>query len=416
MIVRPNIPTRIDTHFLLWLPFVVLIIPQGTITRTFIPEVFFATFLFVAMLAVLLRASLKGQLISMPRSRINSPLLILIVYFLFLNPLLSVLYGNDFQRMLLTALSFVLLAVYYLISVQGLGVIKTRRLVMAFGVSGVVISMLVIGNYFLGDTSASDMRSTSIKGSRTLTLPLIPMAGVLFLSLTLTTRHRRTMLVFATLATICVIAVIMTVTRAMLLAYCAGIAIVFWLLITGHSNHHQRRHVFKVLGYFATAVLLLSTPFIAPWLSRLDPESEGDVGTILGRFDEYAAFLDGFFNSPIFGQGLGHLFVYPSLFDLTLSERGITVCHSHFFFLAGTTGLVGMLLYYTVIGAGIMRHWKMSRSMSMGDDSVGYVIGMLGAAVTGLLFTLSSTTFTTLSYNLFLAIFLHTSRLNWNAR
>jgi hypothetical protein len=52
----------------------------------------------------------------------------------------------------------------------------------------------------------------------------------------------------------------------------------------------------------------------------------------------------------------------------------------------------------------------------MGDDSGGYVIGMLGAAVAGLLFTLTSTTFTTLSYNLFLAIFLHTSRLNWSSR
>lgn len=416
MIVRPNISTRIGDYFLLWLPLIVLIVPQGTITRTFIPETIFAAFLFATMLAIFLRALQIGRGLAIRRSKINSPLLILIFYFLFLNPLLSVLYGNDFQRIMLTALPFVMLVVYYLISMQNLGVIQTRRLIMAFGISGVIISGMVVLNYFLGDTSATDFRSTNIEGSRTLTLPLIPMAGVLFLSLVLTTQRRRTMIVYVALAAICIVAVIMTVTRAMLIAYIVGVAIVLWRLTSGSSNH-QRRRVLKLVTIFTVLVVLLAIPFFSSWLNRLDSGNEGDVATILGRFDEYSAFLEGFYSSPIFGQGLGHLFFGRlSLYDLTLSENGITVCHSHFFLLAGATGLVGMLLYYTVIGAGIVRHWRVSKKMPSVDDSRGYVIGMLGAAVAGFTFTLSSTTFTTLSYNLFLAIFLHTSRLDWRAR
>jgi hypothetical protein len=414
---RPLVPLRRGAdQLLLLLPLVVLIVPQGTITRTFFPETAFAAFLVVTALTVFVRSALKGQFLSFPRSKINGPLLLLLAYLLLLNPLLSFVYGNEVQRVVITALPFLLLIVYYLISVERFSVTQTKRLVLAFGLSGVVNSAVVVGNYFVGDTSAVGMRSTVIEGSRTLTLPLIPMTGVLFFSLLLTARHARSVLIFTVLAAVCVVAILMTVTRAMLLAYGVGAVLVLWMLIIGKSDGCQRRRALARLGFFAVAIVFLALPFVAPWLSRLDAGSEGDVATILGRFDEYAAFLEGFFHSPIFGVGLGHLFVYPSAFDLTLSEQGITVAHSHFFFLAGTTGLVGVLLYYTVIGIGIARHWKSSKKVWKEDGTKGYVIGLLGAAVAGLLFTLTSTTFTTLSYNLFLAIFLHSSRLDWSAR
>jgi O-antigen ligase len=208
----------------------------------------------------------------------------------------------------------------------------------------------------------------------------------------------------------------MTVTRAMLLAYAAGGTLVVWQLASRGVNRRQRRRMVRIIAVLAIAFIVLALPFAESWLGRIDPESVGDVATILGRLDEYAAFVEGFLDSPIFGRGLGHSFIYPSLFDLTLSEVGITVCHNHFFFLAGTTGLVGIALYYSVFVVGMVRHWRVANGTSLGRETQGYVIGSLGAALAGMLFTLSSTTFTTLSYNLFLAIFLHTAQVDWSAR
>ena len=89
------------------------------------------------------------------------------------------------------------------------------------------------------------------------------------------------------------------------------------------------------------------------------------------------------------------------------------MCHSHLFFLAGTTGVVGLVLYYSLLAAALVTIWRQAKKAAGNLQQLCLLSGLAGATVAGVVFTLTSTTFTTLSYNLFLAIVIFASRTEW---
>jgi O-antigen ligase len=240
------------------------------------------------------------------------------------------------------------------------------------------------------------------------------MAGVLTLAYALTAPRGRRARVAAGAAALMFVAILMTVTRAMLLAYLVG-ALLSTVLLFRRSPRSLRAMMGRRIlsGLLISAVLAL--PFVEQWMDRVNPASVDDVGTILGRLDEYTAFFHAFVSSPVLGQGMGHLATYPSDFDFILRDEGITVSHSHLFFFAGTTGIVGVLLYYALLGIALMRLWRRTRAAAE-TANLTAVAGMAGAGVAGILFTLTSTTFTTLSYNLFLAVLVYCAWTDWRTR
>lgn len=403
------------TALLLALPVVVLIVPQGTIERSLVPELVFVGAFLLTFVLVLAQAAWHTPAFALTRRQFHPHLIVVLVFFLLLNPMWSLWQGNEPTRVLMTALPFLMLGVYYLFALRRIDAHGAHTLLLMLSLSGVVLALVVVGNFLLSDLSASAMRSTSIEGKRTLTLPLLPMGGVLLTAQAFAARRGWKARALAGAAILVVVAIMMTVTRAMLLAYLAGAAVAVVALVW-HGDAALRRRTFQRALAGLAAVGVLTAPLLVQWLDRINPASEGDVGTILGRLDEYSAFTEAFLSSPLLGRGMGHLVTYPSDFDFVLRDIGITVCHSHLFFLAGTTGIVGMALYYALLGSGLADLWRHARRVGGDAARLGSVAGIAGAAVAGILFTLTSTTFTTLSYNLFLAAFLFCARTDWIQR
>jgi O-antigen ligase len=311
----------------------------------------------------------------------------------------------------MTALPFVLLGVYYLIAMVRFNVRHTRLLVNMLAVSGVVLAGTIVVNYLVSDLSLLAMRSTAIEGSRTLTLPLLAMAGVLTVAYALTAPRGWRAWIATGAAALIFAAILMTVARAMLLAYLVGAALSAILLFS-RAPRSLRRTICRRFLWSLLVFGVLALSFAQQWLNRIDPANVGDVATILGRFDEYRAFYNAFTSSPVLGQGMGYVARYPSDFDFVLRDEGITVCHSHLFFFAGTTGIVGVMLYYGLLGTALLKLWRRVPTLGESANLVA-VCGMVGASIAGIIFTLTSTTFTTLSYNLFLAVLLHCAWFDW---
>ena len=408
----PVKPRSVADVLLLALPLVVLIVPQGTLERTFVPELAFIGFLLLTVVATLAQSCWQQPALVIRRSQFQPLLLVVLVFLLLLNPIWSLWQGNDPARVVMTILPFVMMGVYYLIALRCLSAHTLSTLVVMLALSGVVLGLVVLVNYFVGSQSGPMMRSTGIEGERSLTLPLLPMAGVLVTAWALGALQGRVARLWGVAALVMVLAIIMTVTRAMLLAYLIGVAAAIFVM-SRHGGAAMRKRIWQRLLVGMLIVLVLAAPLVAQWVERLDPTSEGDVGTILGRLDEYTAFFEAFAASPLLGKGMGYLASYPSDFDFVLRDNGITVCHSHLFFLAGTTGLLGMFLYYGLLVSGWFRLLGQANRAGQQPDRLMVIAGMAGAVLAGVLFTLTSTTFTALSYNLFLGVFLICASTEW---
>lgn len=400
---------------LLGLPLVVLIVPQGTTVRTLVPELAFVLYLLATCLLCAVQGAWLAPALAVRRRQFQPFLLVTLTYFLLLNPLWSLWQGNAPGRVAMTVLPFVMLGLSYALALLRPSGAFVVQLVGMLAWSGVMLGLVVVANYLLGGADAGQQRSTGIEGVGTLTLPLLPMAGVLLIARALQVPPGRALVLNGGAAMLMLVAIVMTITRAMLAAYLLGMLVAV-LLMLRHAQRPLRRQIVQRLAAGLLLALLASLPMLAPWLERLDPASEGDIGTILGRIDEYTAFWTAFTDSPVLGRGVGYLATYPSDFDWTLRDSGITVCHSHFFFLAGTGGIVGMALYYGLLGTALLRllH-RLPAAARRATSRLATAAGLGGAVVAGIAFTLTSTTFTALSYNLFLGVFLIAATTDWSA-
>ena len=394
------------------MPLAVLVVPQGTVERSLIPELSFIVFMLLTLTTALAQASWERPAFSVPIRLFNPLLLVSLCFLLLLNPIWSLWQGNQLGRIVMTTLPFTMLGVYWMFALIRPNAADVRLLLACCGVAGTLLGCAVIGNFFIGDTSSSAMRSTGIEGSRTLSLPGLPMGAVITFALSLSSPSKAQRRRWGLMTLICATAVLMTVTRAMLLSFLLGCVVTFFLIYR-RADAPTRRGIGRALVLGLIVTIAIGAPMLSSWLDRLDPANEGDVGTILGRFDEYSAFLEGFAAAPLLGQGMGHVFTYPSDFDWTLRDSGITVCHSHLFFILGTCGLVGVGLYYSLLASTLWRLLRKAGLRHLDITSIGVLAGAAGSFVTGVVFTLTSTTFTTLSYNIVLAVLMLVAQTRW---
>jgi O-antigen ligase len=89
------------------------------------------------------------------------------------------------------------------------------------------------------------------------------------------------------------------------------------------------------------------------------------------------------------------------------------VCHNHFFFLLGSTGLIGVVLYYSVVLGALLKLFRAAGDSRMEASKRFLAAQLLGFGVVGFVFTLSSTTYTALTYNVGLALIVYASALPW---
>lgn len=400
---------RLVTSLLMAMPIAVLLVPQGVQEgRTWVLETIFVTVCLLGAFFVILRWQLMQRVAQVRYA--NALLLICLAYLVVINPMWSLLRGNSPGTIATTVLPFALLGLYYVFALHRMNERETRSMIGALAVSGLLLGAVVILNFFFGDLTDYDMRSAQIEGDRNLALPLLAMAGVLSLAYALVLRTSILALLSFISTGVIVVAILMTVTRGLLIAFVIGAGATFVLLLASTRKATRLR----ILGrtFLGVAVLAaLALPFAAQWLERLDPADEQDLVTITGRLDEYAAFFNAFLTSPVIGVGMGQIIVDPSSFVYPLGFEGIARCHSHLFFFLATTGIVGLCLYYALTGAAFVKLWKQCRRATGHVSEQAAAAGLFGAGVAGFVYTMSTTMFNTLSYNIFWAVILYTA---WN--
>lgn len=397
------------------LPVWVLVVPQGTITRTYVSEGAFFVCLLGTLFFVGATLALRPQGAGVSRSGLHPLLLATLIYLALVNPLWSVLSGNEPTTVARTSIPFMSLGAYYLFAVVLRDPGDRMRLLRSCAAAAVLLSLLVFFAFLFWNDSPG--RATGIVGRRTLSLPALPVGGVVLVGFALFDAGTNRRRFWGGLAVVVTVAILLSVTRAMLAAYLVGVVTVVLLgVMTGALS--LKRVVWTASAWLVLFVVLARSAagqaLASRWLGRLDPRSISEMGTVFGRMDEYRAFFLTFSETPLFGSGLGTVVTFSSQFDFLLRDRGITLPHSHVFFFLGTTGLVGAGLYYALIGGCAWRLVKRLRAATRDGSTRNAYILSLGALMTGFLFTLTSTTYSALSYNVTLAALLFISRGSWD--
>lgn len=395
-------------------PLVVLIVPHGTTYRTGTPEGIFLGFMFLVLVGSLAYSATVNRSFSISAEYSGGLYAALTLYVCFANPIISVGRGNDFRIIFQTAIPFLMLGAYYLLALVRLRGNQLISLVDSVALSGVAFAGYMIYEFIVATGFDLSGRFAGME-NRAFSLPILTMSAVIVTTYAAMAADRGKARLWTACLVLLLGAIFITVTRALLLSYLVGFGSAYVLLRSSLSLKERRRIRRRIAGLIGLAVII-ALPFLGEWINRLS-SSEGDpIQTALGRIDEYKAFTGAFLESPVFGAGIGARISQESWHDLTLAEVGITLCHSHFFFFIGTTGVVGVLLYNWVI-LDALKKLARRRLEAAGDPPFQAIyFGMFGAVIAGYTFTLTSTTYSILSYNLAIAVAYYLATTKYRVR
>lgn len=404
--------TRSLTLMLLYaLPAMSLLVPQGTRERTYVRETIFAALVFGLAFGIVLRSVLL-RLKTVPRKLLHPLLLSFLSYILVFSPLVSLSGGSSLRDVLITALPFGILGFYYLYVVRDVSEQHFLPMIDGWIIAGLLQCGLVI---FAFATSTRDetgyYRATGIDigGQQALVLPVLAQ-GALFAMARgmLTEQSRRRLLYWLAFGTYAV-ATLMTVTRALALVILIGMMVAFAAI----ALVLRRTRPLFITSLVLAVPVAATLPYLIPmWKQRtLDP---AEFNTVLGRLDEIRASFTAFAESPLLGKGVGHRLVYPSVWDLILSTDGIMNPHNQVAFMFAIGGLVGAALYYwLMLDTGVRAALLLKRHRTDIELFSG-VLGLLIALIAGVIFTLTTTMYSAISYNVFLAFIIYFVRRLWN--
>ncbi len=394
-----------------WSPVVLLLFPQGTKQRNGIPEAIVACFTLVT-LALVFFASIDAAVpLGLRRRALHPMLLLLLLYLLVLSPCWALVHGAAPFTVLVTVIGFAFLGAHHLLALSRAGRNDAHVLGNNIVVAACVVALLII-TVGGAPEGAQTSRATGIAsgGARTLMYPILPMGAVAAFTLLLFARHLRARYGLAFL--LCTVAAVLTVTRAMILTMLAGCVLAVLatpFIRTAATQGHRLGALLRAVLIMGTGTLA-SVPWWSTWAERISPDSVDSVGTIVGRFEEISAFLLAFVDSPLLGRGIGSRIFNSESIDLALRLEGLTLPHNHLAFFAGTTGILGLVLYYWVVLSAPFGLCMavLRRRVPLADAPMSLALGLAG--LVGVAFTLSSTTYSTMSYNLALSIVIFASR------
>ena len=391
------------SNFYLYLPILAVLFPQGTTSRDWIFEGIFFLFLLLSIIfSLILQRKAQGKI---KKFELNYVLIMFLLYFAVFNPVISMLNYSSFTAIVITALPFTLLGFYYLFFLARFNNLFIKNFINFLVISGVINSLFIFYVSILNGYSDSEYRSTQIEGIRTLTLPIMPISATIVSIWALAENNKKLFYLYSFTSMLILSALMLTQTRGMLLAFLAGLIFSIFYL-TKKFFKGKKIRIFSRLIFVIFLGFLVLSPILLRLLLRFDINDTSSLGTILGRIDEYIIFFNGFLSSPIFGQGLGHIFQGYSAYDMTLYTKGITICHGHPFFFLGTTGIVGFSLYYLLIAQAFFSLSSKKLFIAVNERYQIIIISLNCGLIAGFIFTLSSTTFNSMSYNLFLAFYI----------
>lgn len=390
-----------------------LLVSHGTLQREYLGE---ATFAAIGLLTLTIGIVTSKKIGAELRMTIveRTCVSLLLLYMIILNPLGSILAGNDPLKVVTVVAGVSMLSVFFLFRIYRVTADAFQSFMISFIFLGMINSLQVIYNYLVGGSADLGRSTLLVSGisTMTLTLPFLPMTAVAALSLIVAANNRKLYAAAVAIFVVTVIAMALTVTRAMYIATAAGFfcALLLFSLVMRISVVSSLQKLVFLASVFIFLITMFSDVADSMLGAILDrPFDQGSTidNTVLGRLDEYQAAWIGFAESPITGQGAGYLFFYPSEYDLILSYLGTATPHNHFFFVLGTYGAIGVLLYYGfifLVGRRVVLDLLNYKNALSKDNAVWLATGA-SVFVAGFVFTLTSTTYLALGYHLFLGGF-----------
>ena len=378
-----------------WLPIAATIVPQGTFVRYYIGEtIFLLLFAFTFLLAIISIFQVrKAVVIKTPK--IMNTILRYILYIFLINFPLALIAGNSFRGIFIGLLPSVCLTYSYLLIN-----FKTKKFIIPkilnnFQLSGILISFIIITSYFFIGIDPDSGRITQLKGIGILVLPIILIGGsIIFSKIIVETKKSKKVFLIVQFIFLS-FSVVLTETRVLIVSLLIG-CICSYIFIASKSNlKFKVGNIFLILIILTT--LLLNS---SDYLSRFNLGEIENITSGLGRIEEYYAFFDAFKISPIIGNGLGTIISRENLFDYSLAE-GITIPHSHFFYHLAITGIVGIVFYYHIF---LRIFYNLNKIKKFKNSDMALCYGsILGGITSSFIFTLTSTTFNSPSYCLFIS-------------
>lgn len=204
------------------------------------------------------------------------------------------------------------------------------------------------------------------------------------------------------LALLCAVGVLLSMTRGLIAATTAGVAVV--------ALHAAWRSGVRGAGLAALALAAVAGG-VAAWVEIPALSIGGvpmgeyawrrltDTATIGERWAEIRAALEGWRQSPVLGQGLG--IRYESTGVLGYRGAGVAYTHNAAAYFLMTGGVVGLLLYVGLYAAPLRRLFDARASV--------WQVAALGALVCLGLYSLTSGAFRLFQFNLILGITLMTA-------
>ena len=383
-------------YFLIsWLPIASTIVPQGTLVRYYIGEIIFLLFFAFTFFLAIISIFQVRKAIVIKTPKIMNTILRYILYIFLINFPLALIAGNSFQGIFIGLLPSLCLTYSYLLINCKTKEFIIPKILNNFQLSGLLISFIIITSYFFIGIDPDLGRITQLKGIGILVLPIILIAGsIIFSKIIIETKKSKKVLLTVQFILVC-FSVLLTGTRALIVSLLIG-CISNYIFFAKKSNLK-----FNVGNIFFILIILATLAFNSNYfLSRFNLGEIENLLTGLGRIEEYYAFFDSFKISPIIGKGIGAIISRENLFDSALVE-GITIPHSHFFYHLGITGIVGIVFYYHIF-LRIFNHLNNIKKFKNSDMALCYG-SILGGITSSFIFTLTSTTFNSPSYCLFIS-------------
>lgn len=187
-------------------------------------------------------------------------------------------------------------------------------------------------------------------------------------------------------------AILMSGSRASLLALLVGVLTFAWIMIGRHGSQRKRNKkagglaLVIVLPLAAATALLLMTGWLAPALGRVHSLIAGnDTASVIMRQDVLAYGLQTTLKRPVLGSG-------PGTFALAYQEtrpyrkefgsnQFVFLAHNDFVEIAVETGLVGFLLWLALLFATVSRATRFCRHGALPSETAAVAAAIVALAV-----------------------------------
>jgi hypothetical protein len=304
--------------------------------------------------------------------------------------------GDRLYFYLKALLPFLYLLMFFVVRAIPFTANQVQRILDCLLSVGIVFAVITFAIY-----AATGLRVTFLYTP--LAFPMIALAANVAFARMLLARSRAAVLAWGLLTSTLTFAVLLTFTKAQMIALAAGLALIA-ALICRHSASHAAQRITAFLAISAVAALGLALFASAQTggdlsFSEMVSIRMNDESSTGARVSEWQAALGEFAQSPLFGKGIGHQLER----DVMGESLTAAYVHNQIAYTAMTTGIAGLIIY-----VGLIYNWtRLVRRFDQADPALaGTLATVHGCVLTLWVYALMFATFGLIQHNLLLGLFL----------